>query len=51
MKYYVIEEIVDYGRQLSKPLCVTEKEEMAKDVIKRYCGLTYFVYYTKEKKE
>ena len=48
MKYYVIEEIVEYGSQVSKPLCITEKEEIAKDIVKRYTGLTYIVYDTKE---
>lgn len=41
MKYYVIEEIVEYGNLIVKPLCVVEKEEIAKDMIKRYNGLTY----------
>lgn len=42
MKYYVIEEIVAYGSQISKPLCVVENEEIAKDIVKRYSGLVYF---------
>jgi len=50
MKYYIIEEIVNYGSQVSKPLCVVEKEEIAKDVIKRYNGLTYFEYETEKTK-
>lgn len=50
MKYYVIEEIVDYRSQIVKPLCVTEKEEIAKDMIKRYNGLTYIEYDTEENK-
>ena len=48
MKYYVIEEIVDYGSRVSKPLCVIEKEEIAKDIVKRYTGLAYFEYDTEE---
>ena len=51
MKYYVIEEIVAYGNQVSKPLFVVEKEEIAKDVTKRYSGLIYSEYDTKEKKQ
>lgn len=51
MKYYVIEEIVPYGVQCSRPLFVVEKEEIAKDVVKRYTGLTYFTYDTKENKD
>lgn len=51
MKYYVIEEIVEYGSQVSKPLCITEKEEIAKDLVKRYSGLTYFVYDTEDNKD
>ena len=51
MKYYVIEEIVEYGSQISKPLCVVEKEEIAKDVVKRYIGLTYFACDTKKKQD
>lgn len=51
MKYYVIEQIVECGNQASKPLFVVEKEEIAKDVVKRYTGLTYFVYSTNENKD
>lgn len=51
MKYYVIEEIVPYGTKVSRPLCVVEKEEIAKDVVKRYHGLTYLAYDTKENKD
>lgn len=50
MKYYVIEQIVAYGSQVNKPLFVVEKEEIAKDVVKRYTGLTYFEYDTEENK-
>lgn len=48
MKYYVIEKFVDYGRQIAQPLCVVEKEEIAKDLVKRYNGLAYFEYETEE---
>ena len=48
MKYYVIEEVVDYGSQVNKPLFVVEKEEIAKDIVKRYSFLTYFVCDTEE---
>ena len=48
MKYYVIEKIVNYGSQGAEPLCVVEKEEIAKDMVKRYYGLTYYEYDTKE---
>ena len=51
MKYYVIEEIVAYGTRVSKPLCVVEKEEIAKDIIKRYNGLPYIECETKENKD
>ena len=51
MKYYVIEEIVEYGRQITKPLCAVEKEEIAKDFVKRYTGLTYSEHETKENKK
>ena len=51
MKYYVIEEVVDYGRQISKPLCIVEHEEVAKDFVKRHYGLTYFAYDTEEDKD
>ena len=51
MKYYVIEEIVDYGSQIAKPLCAVEKEEIAKDMIKRYIGLRYSEFDTKENKD
>ncbi len=51
MKYYVVEKIVDYGRHICQPLFVVEKEEIAKDVVKRYSGLTYFAYDTKENKD
>lgn len=51
MKYYVIEEIVPYGSKISKPLCAVEKEDIAKDMIKRYIGLTYFTYDTEENKD
>lgn len=51
MKYYVIEEIVEYDSQIVKPLCVVEKEEIAKDMIKRYNGLTYIECETKESKD
>lgn len=48
MKYYIIEEIVEYGLQVSRPLCAVEKEEIAKDIINRYSGLTYIECETKE---
>ena len=51
MKYYVIEQIVDYGRRLAQLLCVVEKEEIAKDVVKRYSGLKYYEYDTKENED
>lgn len=51
MKYYIIEEIVEYGLQVSKPLFVTEKEEIAKDIINRYYGLTYFECETEDNKD
>lgn len=49
MKYYIIEKIVPYGSKISEPLCVVEKEEIAKDIVKRYTGLTYFESDTEEK--
>ena len=51
MKYYVIEEIVDCEKKLSKPLFIVEHEEIAKDIIKRYYGLTYLEYDTKENED
>ena len=51
MKYYVIEEIVDYGSRVAKPLCVVEKEEIVKDFVKRYNGLRYFECDTEENKD
>ena len=51
MKYYVIEERVDYGSNLVKPLCAVEKEEIAKDMCKRYGGLTYSVFETEKEVE
>lgn len=51
MKYYIIEEIVEYGTQVSKPLFVVEKEEIAKDIIKQYSGLTYIECETEESKD
>ena len=51
MKYYVIEEIVVYGSQTAKPLCVVEKEEIAKDLVKRYDCLRYFECDTEENKD
>ena len=51
MKYYIIEEIVDYGSQAAKPLCVVEKEEIAKDLVKRYNDLRYFECDTEENKD
>ena len=51
MKYYVIEQIIEYGSRVSKPLFIVEHEEIAKDVVKRYYGLTYSIYVTKENKD
>lgn len=51
MKYYVIEEIVYYGSQIAKPVCAVEKEEIAKDMIKRYNGLIYIECETEENKD
>lgn len=51
MKYYIIEQIVDYGSRVSKPLFVVEKEEIAKDIVKRYNGLTYIECETEESKD
>ena len=52
MKYYIIEEIVDYyGSTISKPLFIAEHEEIAKDIIKRYDGLTYVECDTEESKD
>ena len=51
MKYYVIEKIVEYGSRLSEPLFIVEHEEIAKDVVKRYYGLTYFSYDTEDDKD
>ena len=48
MKYYVIKQRVDYGTNLVKPLCAVENEEIAKDMCKRYNGLTYSVFETEE---
>ena len=51
MKYYLIEEIVEYGSRISKPLYVVEKEEIAKDLVKRFDYLTYTEYDTEEDDE
>lgn len=51
MRYYIIEEFVDPRFQVARPLFITEKEEIAKDIIKRYRGLTYSIADTKEETE
>ena len=51
MKYYIIEEIIDYKSPFAKPLCVVEKEEIAKDLVKRYNNLRYFECDTEENKD
>ena len=51
MKYYVIEEIVEYGSKVSRPLYVVEKEEIAKAIVKTCTGLVYYAYDTGENKD
>ena len=51
MKYYVIEEFINGKGLITKPLFVVEKEEIAKDLVKRYNLFAYVEFDTEENKD